>query len=384
MVKDLKELMRKFNTEELCREFMVQQRWGGKPVCPYCGCDKSYKIEKGKRFKCANSECYKKYSVTVGTVYEATNIPLTTWFPAMYLIMNHKKGISSLQLSRDLGVTQKTAWFMLHRIREQLKMDNSPLLDNIVEIDETYAGGKVKNMSNKKRASLRTEAGGTQPNKIMVMGMLERGGQLKLIVGGKSDVTTNIQPIVRENVDKDAVLITDGHGAYQDLGKEYAGHEVVNHKGDEYVRDGVIHTNGIEGAFSMLKRSIIGIYHNVSPKHLHRYCTETGFRYNSRKLLDGDRFAKSLTNMEGRLTYKELIKKTELSADLLVAPVLPPLAVTDNRYRRPILQIQNGKVIAHFSSIKEASIITGIKQQMISKVVRGFKRSTGGYEWKYA
>jgi transposase-like protein len=144
MVKNLKDLMSKFKDEQACRDFMVQQRWNGVPECPYCGHRKSYKIEGGERFKCANQTCYKKYSATVGTVFEASNIPLTTWFPAMYIISAHKKGISSVQLAKDLGVTQKTAWFMLHRIRESLKEDHSEMLGGIVESDETYMGRKYR------------------------------------------------------------------------------------------------------------------------------------------------------------------------------------------------------------------------------------------------
>ena len=142
MITNLKQLMQDFDTEEKCRAFLVRQRWNGSPVCPYCQSNKWYSIEGGKRFKCGNSECYKKYSVTVGTVFHASNIPLTTWFPAMYIISAHKKGISSIQLSKDLGVTQKTAWFMLHRIRESLKDKNSDLLTGVVEVDETYMSRK--------------------------------------------------------------------------------------------------------------------------------------------------------------------------------------------------------------------------------------------------
>src|ERR1700730_12438494 len=135
MVKNLKDLFAKFKDEDMCRQFLVKQRWNGKPICPYCGHDKSYNIENGKRFKCANQTCYKKFSVTVGTVFEASNIPLSTWFPAMYIIASHKKGISSVQLAKDLGVTQKTAWFMLHRIRESLKENYPEMLAGIVEAD---------------------------------------------------------------------------------------------------------------------------------------------------------------------------------------------------------------------------------------------------------
>src|SRR5215213_4814482 len=157
MVKNLKDLMKKFEDEAKCREFLVQQRWNGVPVCPKCGHTKVYNIENGKRFKCANNKCYNKFSVTVGTVFEASNIPLSTWFPAMYLIISHKKGISSIQLAKDLGVTQKTSWFMLHRIRESLKSKGSSLLSNVVEVDEVYIGGKVGNMSKTRRVAMRTE-----------------------------------------------------------------------------------------------------------------------------------------------------------------------------------------------------------------------------------
>lgn len=299
MIKNLQDLMVKFKDETVCREFLVKQRWpDGNVKCQYCGHDKCYRIENGNRFKCANNKCYKRFRVTVGTIFEASNIPLNKWFPAMYLILSHKKGISSCQLARDLGVTQKTAWFMLHRIREQLKANNSPMLSGTVEVDETFVGGIVGNMNKTRRAKLRTENGGTTPNKTMVVGLLERTGNLKLVALGKETGRHILQPLVRNNVNNDAFLITDNSSNYDGLGKEYKEHEVVNHSKDEYVRNGVIHTNSIEGAFSLLKRSIIGIYHSVTPKHLSRYCDETAFRYNTRKITDPTRFDLSLTMVE--------------------------------------------------------------------------------------
>src|ERR1700744_3478638 len=145
MVKALKYLMNRFKNKAACRELLIQQRWNGEPICPYCGFRKSYKIEKGKRFKCANPACWKKYSVTVGTIFEASNIPLTTWFPAVYLITSHKKGISSVQLAKHLGITQKSAWFVLHRIREGLRENAPLLLEKEVQVDEAYFGGEEKN-----------------------------------------------------------------------------------------------------------------------------------------------------------------------------------------------------------------------------------------------
>lgn len=306
MCKNLKELMTKYSDENVCRDFMVQQRWGGVPECPYCGCKKSYKIENGKRFKCAERTCYKKYSVTVGTVFEASNIPLTTWFPAMYLILSHKKGISSIQLSKDLGVTQKTAWFMLHRIREFMKEKNSPMLGNTVEIDETFMGGHTGNKSLKKRAELKAKGVKGYMEKTPVMGMIERGGKLRANVVSEVNQIT-LQPMVKSNVEDSAVVITDNFWGYRGLDQHFSFHQVINHTFNEYV-NGDIHTNTIEGFWSLLKRGVYGIYHQVSPKHLQRYVDEYAFRYNSRQVKDGDRFVLSLANVNGRLTYKQLVQ----------------------------------------------------------------------------
>jgi len=160
MFNNLRELILSMPTEETCREYLAQQRWNGKPVCPHCGSGRVYSIEKGKRYKCGNSECYKKFSVTVGTVFEASNIALVKWFTAIYLITAHKKGISSYQLGKDIGVSQKCGWFMLHRIRELMRVKDDIKLDNIVEIDETFIGGIVGNMNKHKRAKLRTDNNG--------------------------------------------------------------------------------------------------------------------------------------------------------------------------------------------------------------------------------
>lgn len=380
MIKNLQDLMVKFKDETVCREFLVKQRWpDGNVKCQYCGHDKCYRIENGNRFKCANNKCYKRFRVTVGTIFEASNIPLNKWFPAMYLILSHKKGISSCQLARDLGVTQKTAWFMLHRIREQLKANNSPMLSGTVEVDETFVGGIVGNMNKTRRAKLRTENGGTTPNKTMVVGLLERTGNLKLVALGKETGRHILQPLVRNNVNNDAFLITDNSSNYDGLGKEYKEHEVVNHSKDEYVRNGVIHTNSIEGAFSLLKRSIIGIYHSVTPKHLSRYCDETAFRYNTRKITDPTRFDLSLTMVEGRLKYKDLIQETPVVESNQFGEQI----VGQQGAKRAIYQVKEGVIINQFSSLKDAEAKTGIKWQGISKVVRGKRATAGGYVWKY-
>ncbi len=380
MFNNLRELILSMPTEETCREYLIQQRWNGKPECPYCGGGKVYKIEKGERFKCGNPECYKKFSATVGTVMEASKAPLVKWFTAIYLIGNHKKGISSYQLAKDIGVTQTTGWFMLHRIREMMRPKEDVKLDNIVEIDETFVGGIVGNMSKTRRAKLRTENGGTIQNKTMVVGLLERSGNLKLVALGKETGRHILQPLVRKNVDTDAVLMTDSSSNYEGLNNEFAGHEVVNHSGNEYVRDKVIHTNSIEGVFSLLKRSIIGIYHSVTPKHLSRYCDETMYRYNTRGIKDAARFTMSLQRMEGRLKYKDLI----YSPEPIKSNQFGEQVTRRGSERRPVYQIRNGEILNRFDTIKEAGEKTGIMPQHISRCVRGVKKTTGGFEWKYA
>lgn len=378
MFTNLRELIQSMPTEETCREYLVQQRWNGKPICPYCGSGKVYSIEKGKRFKCGNPDCYKKYSATVGTVMEASNIPLVKWFTAIYISTAHKKGISSYQLGKDIGVSQKAGWFMLHRIREMMRVKSNDKLDNIVEIDETWVGGKVKNMSKSKRASLRNANGGTIQNKVAVMGMVERGGKLKFITLGKITASHILHPLIRENVDNDAVLITDSSVSYEGLRNEYAGHEVVNHTQDEYCRDSSIHTNTIEGAFSMLKRSIIGIYHQVTPKHLARYCDETAFRYNLRKMKDPQRFTLSLQNIEGRLKYKNLIATPN------PIPIIKSNVPPHNYSKGTVLQMKGTEIIANYLNCEQAAKSMGVKPIQIWRVLKGRKNTCHGYKWIYA
>ena len=380
MVKNLKELMKVFADETVCREHLVKMRWpDGKIKCQYCGHDHCYRIENGERFKCANNKCYKRFKVTVGTIFEASNIKLSTWFATQYLIMNHKKGISSCQLARDLGVTQKTAWFMLHRIREQLRANNSPMLSGTVEIDETFVGGLIGNMSKKKRAALRTAAGGTIQNKTMVVGMLQRQGDLRFIAMNKETGCHVLQPLVKANVATEANLITDSSANYEGLSKQYLSHEIVNHSSEEYVRPNNVHTNSIEGAFSLLKRSIIGIYHHVTPKHLARYCDETAFRYNTRKSTDPQRFDLSFGMIEGRLTYKQLTYEPEIIPAQFKEQITMQQGII-----RAVHQVKNGYIVNTFKSIKEAAELTGLEKTAISRVVRGKGKTHGGFEWKYA
>ena len=224
MFTNLRELILSMPDEKTCRDYIAKQRWqDGQAVCPYCGHNKTYVIEGGKRYKCGAKTCYKKFSITVGTIFEASNIPLVKWLTAVYLITAHKKGISSYQLAKDIGTSQKTSWFMLHRIREMLRIKENVKLDNVVEIDEVYIGGKVPNMSKSKRKKLRDE-GNTYNTKSMVMGLLESGGALKLIPVHTSNNLQLMQGVLRENVSNQAQLITDSHAGYNGFNKTFASH----------------------------------------------------------------------------------------------------------------------------------------------------------------
>lgn len=304
--KNIFEFQKEFSDEEKCRAYLEQQRWGDTPACPCCGSTNVKRFETNKRiFKCREKECRKKFSVTVGTIYENTKIPLRTWFLATYILAVHSKGISSLQLASWLGVTQKTAWFLNHRIREMLTITAPELLDGIVEVDETYVGGSESN----KHASKRTVKGGTG-NKDMVLGLVQRDGQVRTRVIDKTDANIVI-PVIKELVATDAIMVTDTHNAYNNLHLDYT-HKRVNHRVKEYVRyeDGLkIHTNSIEGFWNVLKKQIVGIHHQVSEKHLQRYCDESAFRYNHRKALQDERFADALANCEGNLKWDKLTGK---------------------------------------------------------------------------
>lgn len=299
--KNLKELQKAMQDENVCRAYMEEMRWGGSPFCPYCNATKPYKKAGGKRYRCSSPECRKNFSVTVGTIFENSKIPHSTWLAAIYILTAHKKGLSSHQIARDLGITQKTAWFMEHRIRLIMGDPEPQPLENIVEVDETYVGGKFANMNRGRRKKWQ-ESG--KDNKTAVMGMVQRDGKARLTVIGKK----SFKEMVIDAVDKGALIITDAHAGYELLGQHFAGHQSVNHSVSEY-RRGIAYTNSVEGFFSLFKRIIHGTYHQISPKHLHRYCAETSYRFNSRKIKDADRFRVAISNVEGRLKYKNLIQK---------------------------------------------------------------------------
>ncbi len=315
--KSLIELCRYFKDEKTCFDFLEQQIWvDGQAACPHCGSlhvytrknrSKNPAKEGVREYKCAEKGCNKNFTSTVGTIFEGSKLPLQTWFCAIWLCTTSSKGISSHNLAKQLGITQKSAWFVLSRIREMFKQTAPNMLTGEVEIDETYVGGKEANKHKSKRMPKGTTgAKGKSP----MVGLLQRDGNmvLRVIDADKANKET-IQPIVREHVSKDAIIYTDGFGAYTGLSKEFAGHGIVAHDKGEYV-NGNIHTNSIEGFWSIMKRGIIGVYHFTSHKHLQRYCDEYTYRYNTRKENSVEKFAKAIEHVaKARITYNELISK---------------------------------------------------------------------------
>jgi transposase-like protein len=304
---NLIDVVKTFGTEEQCLTFLERQRWPDGVRCMVCGNDKVSKItrksktknKRGQIYQCLEPTCKHQFSATTGTLFGDSHIPLQKWFMALSILVDAKKSISANQLKEHLGLgSYRTAWYMVHRIRKAMADSGSPLTGK-VEMDETYIGGKQRGSQRK--------AGFGDSNKQIVVGMRQRGGDVRFFHAPNAKAATLAQ-YIRENISPDVeVIMTDDYRPYlKAVGN--AKHETVNHSAKEYVRFGTdIHTNTIESAFSLLKRGMIGSFHKVSIKHLHRYLSEFEYRFNARH--NADRFTKTLARMAATpiMPYRELI-----------------------------------------------------------------------------
>jgi transposase-like protein len=302
--KTLPQMLAAFPTEQSAIDHLTAIRWAKGKFCPLCGNADEKKI--GTLTGTNTHKCYacrKRFSIKVGTIFQDTKLPLRTWYAAIWMITNHPKGIASTTLANDLGITQKSAWFVLHRLRHAARTDsfNAPLSGE-VEIDETFVGGKETNKHASKKTS--TKNGHGMEFKTVVMGMKQRDGEVR------AGVIDNIRgatllPIIRKHVAPGSTIYTDEHGGYNDLRHNYT-HERVAHRKGEYAR-GKATTNGIESVWALFKRQYVGTHHWVSPKHMDAYLNEVTFRLNNRDGDKADRVNALLGRIEGPLPYKALI-----------------------------------------------------------------------------
>lgn len=271
---NLPKLIEQFGSEDKCRDYLEDLRWPDGVECPRCGNDSVSKIEKRQQWECNAESCRYQFSVTAGTVFHDSHLPLWKWFLAIYLMGESKKGISAKQLQRTLGVSYKTAWYLAHRIRSAMEEDSPVPLRGIVEIDETWIGGRKRRVKG--------ESGRT--NKTMVLGAVERGGDIRLEVrkGKGRESKASYRSFVYDHVDDKAEFVfTDSDYAWGDMTTWDRKHKKVDHGREEWVR-GIVHTNTVEGVWSLFKRSVVGTYHQLSAKHLPAYLDEMAFRFNNR------------------------------------------------------------------------------------------------------
>ena len=313
--KTLAEFNDYFKDEETCYKFYESIRWGEVPICPHCGsAKKPYNVKpRGKfvipSYRCSEKECSLPFTVRTGSIYEGSKVELRKWFQAIYEITTSKKGISSVELSTRIGVSQKTAWFINHKIRTMLTDTNPTLLNGMVEADESYVGGKNKNRHKDKKVE--NSQGRSAKDKTPVVGLVERGGRVVTFVTPNTESNV-LHQIIGNNVQHGSTVVTDAYRAYNGIGKAY-NHIVVKHEEGSYIKiigNTKFHTQNIENFWSQLKRGYVGIYHYMSAKHLHRYCDEFATRYNQRDTSNIARFLYVVKNSGiKKITYAELTEE---------------------------------------------------------------------------
>ncbi|WP_293302054.1 IS1595 family transposase [Pedobacter sp. UBA4863] len=293
-----------FNNEQTCIRYLEYHLWNNNPTCPHCGCTNAYTTNRG--YKCSDKDCRKKFSVTSGTIYRHTKVSLRTWLSAMYLTTSFKKGISALQLAKMIGVSDKTAWFMLRKIRNLFTQANSEKLKGTVQADETFVGGKNKNRHADKK--YKGVQGRAAKDKIPVLGLVTNEGQVRTFVVKDTEAYT-LQNIVKNNVEQGATFISDAYKSYIGLDKYYNHIRVKHNENGDYkfAVTGIHNTNRMEGFWTWVKRGYIGTHHHMSRKHLQAYCDEISFRYNTRNLSDSARFEQTMKLIhQGQITYKDI------------------------------------------------------------------------------
>jgi transposase-like protein len=298
--KTLADLYRVFGDNKVALDHFRSIRFRDGEFCPYCGHDKIFTL-KANRFQCA--QCRNTFSILVGTIFENTKLPLRVWFGAIWLITNHPKGVASTTLAKDLGITQKSAWFVLHRLRHAARTGSfNASLTGTVEMDETYVGGKGYNRHKSDRRKKKGKAG--VANKTPVIGAVSRDGNVAAEVLSNGFSTERAKQFIRTVAPNADRIVTDAHPAYQAM-YGVPPHEIINHHAGEYVR-GDVHTNSIESVWALLKRQIVGTHYWVSPKHLQQYVSEMAWRMNRRDMTPQERVNSIFRAVEGRLTYKTL------------------------------------------------------------------------------
>lgn len=292
------EIIQKLSDEKVAMKYLIKWRWPDGVRCPHCGFNKAYKYKTRDIFLCNN--CNNQFSAKVGTIFESSRLPMVKWFLAIYYNGCTKKGVSSHQLAKDIQVTQKTAWFILQRIRQTMKQDPKDKLEGVIELDESFVGGKNKNRHKDKKVKYGRNR--DYKDKVPVLGMVQRDGKVKTFVLPKRRAEF-IQPLIKEHIKEGATLYTDEFDAY--CGMDEYEHAAINHAGNQYRKDDIC-TNRMEGFWTQLKRSIYGIYHRVTPKYLQRYTDEVCFRYNVRNMDQSEKFNTLMRNINHRLSLKQL------------------------------------------------------------------------------